>query len=213
MNCESRVVLSTAHLAPVAYYAVLYHAGSVVIDAHEHYTKQSWRNRFTIGTDQRPQTLSIPVEKGANTRCPVGEVRLSPHGEWLHVVESALATNYGSSPFYEYYIDDILDIYREGHETLFSLNEALRRRICSLVGFEPRVTYSDGYVEHPTATDLRNTLHPKKPVAEALPRFRAAEYWQVHGAAQPFMANLSIVDLLFNMGNESILVLRDAFAK
>lgn len=215
-------LLSTAHLGPVAYYAVLYHAERVVVEAHENYNKQSWRNRFTIGTDQGPQTLSIPVERGARAKCPIGRLRLSAHGDWRHQLESALATNYGSTPFYEYYIDDLLAVYDAHRETLFDLNEALRRRICQLIGFEPRVELTDGYLDAAALRpggggaallDLREALHPKRPLAAALPAFRAVPYWQVHAAAQPFMANLSIVDLLFNMGPESLLVLRDAMAE
>lgn len=203
-------LLSTAHLGPVAYYAVLYHAERVVIEAHEHYNKQSWRNRFSIGTDQGPQTLSIPVAGGAHVKQPIGSIRLSAHGDWRHQMESALATNYGSTPFYEYYIDDLLAVYDAHRETLFDLNEALRRRICALIGFAPRVDYTPAYAPADGYVDLRERLHPKRPLAEALPAFRAVPYWQVHAAAQPFMANLSIVDLLFNMGPESLLVLRDA---
>ena len=206
-------LLSTTHLGPVAYYAVLYHAERTVIEAHENYNKQSWRNRFTVGTDQGPQTLSIPVERGARAKCPIGRLRLSGHGDWRHRLESALATNYGSTPFYEYYIDDLLAVYDAHTETLFDLNEALRRRICALIGFEPNVEYSHEYAAPAADTpvcDLREALHPKRPLHVALPRFRALPYWQVHRAAQPFMANLSIVDLLFNMGPESLLVLRDS---
>lgn len=209
------VVLSTAYFAPVAYYALLFHEKEVVIEAHENYNKQSYRNRMFIGTNQGPLALSVNVEKGYETKCPIQEVKLSSHGDWLHQHEIALMSNYGSSPFYEYYIDDILEVLRGEEKTLFGLNEKLRERICELIGLSVKIQYSENYLENGSANlrDLRNTLHPKKDILQAVPEFVAKPYYQVAGQKQPFMPNLSILDLLFNLGPESILVLRDSIVK
>lgn len=208
------VLLSTAYFAPIAYYALLYHEPKVFIEAHENYNKQSYRNRMFIGTTQGPLSLSVNVEKGYAIKCPIQEVRLSDHGDWLHQHEIALMSNYGSTPFYEYYIDDIKSVLHGGHETLFELNESLRDLICKLIGFTPNVTYTDEYISLTNSDfrDLRDALHPKKSISECVPEFKAVPYYQVFGQKQQFMPNLSIVDLLFNMGPESILVLRDSIA-
>lgn len=209
------VVLSTAYFAPVAYYALLFHEKEVVIEAHENYNKQSYRNRMFIGTNQGPLALSVNVEKGYETKCPIQEVKLSSHGDWLHQHEIALMSNYGSSPFYEYYIDDILEVLRGEEKTLFGLNEKLRERICELIGLSVKIQYSENYLENGSVNlrDLRNTLHPKKDILQTVPEFVAKPYYQVAGQKQPFMPNLSILDLLFNLGPESILVLRDSIVK
>lgn len=208
-------VLSTAYFAPVAYYALLFHEQDIVIEAHENYIKQSYRNRMFIGTNQGPLALSVNVEKGYETKCPIQEVRLSSHGDWLHQHEIALMSNYGSSPFYEYYIDDILEVLRSEEQTLFGLNEKIRERICELIGFSAKVRYSDQYLRNDSENfrDLRNTLHPKKNILESVPEFVANPYYQVFGQKQTFMPNLSVLDLLFNLGPESILVLRDSIRK
>lgn len=208
-------VLSTAYFAPVAYYALLFHEQDIVIEAHENYNKQSYRNRMFIGTNQGPLALSVNVEKGYETKCPIQEVRLSSHGDWLHQHEIALMSNYGSSPFYEYYIDDILEVLRSDEQTLFGLNEKIRERICELIGFSAKVRYSNQYLRNDSENfrDLRNTLHPKKNILESVPEFVANPYYQVFGQKQTFMPNLSILDLLFNLGPESILVLRDSIRK
>lgn len=208
-------VLSTAYFAPVAYYALLFHEQDIVIEAHENYNKQSYRNRMFIGTNQGPLALSVNVEKGYETKSPIQEVRLSSHGDWLHQHEIALMSNYGSSPFYEYYIDDILEVLRSEEQTLFGLNEKIRERICELIGFSAKVRYSDQYLRNDSENfrDLRNTLHPKKNILESVPEFVANPYYQVFGQKQTFMPNLSVLDLLFNLGPESILVLRDSIRK
>lgn len=209
------VVLSTAYFAPVAYYALLYHEPDIVIEAHENYNKQSYRNRMFIGTNQGPLALSVNIEKGYEVKSPIREVRLSNHGDWRHQHEIALMSNYGSTPFYDYYIDDILKVLYCDQQTLFGLNEKIRELICRFIGITTKVRYSEHYLENESMEfrDLRNSLHPKKDISIAMPEFEAKPYYQVTGQKQPFMPNLSILDLLFNLGPESIFVLRDSIAK
>lgn len=215
-------LLSTAYLAPVSYYAKLFHAPRVIIEAHENYNKQTYRNRAFIGTDQGALALSIPVEKGYKIKCHIREIRLSDHGEWRHQHLVALMSNYGNSPFYEYYVDEIEAIIRSPHTFLFDLNEALREKICQLIGFTPCVEYSTEYIDLPTTgnnntvteiADYRNRIHPKKDFRQEDPDFRPIPYYQVFNTRRPFMENLSILDLLFNMGPESLLILRDSLKK
>lgn len=192
-------VLPTAYFAPISYYAAMYHEPEVVIDAHEHYVKQTLRNRTIIATGQGTQTLSINVEKGNKLKMPITEIRLSDHGNWMHQHLYSLATYYGSSPFYEYYIDELRDVLFHGHDgTLFGLNEALRKKICELIGFEPNLRYSEEWMGI-------NRLGEEF----SSPQIKTPPYYQVAGydGRQPFMPNLSILDLLFNMGNESVLIL------
>ena len=208
-------ILSTAYLAPIAYYALLMHYDKIIIEANEHYNKQSYRNRTFIGTDQGPLSLSIPVVKGYEIKSPIREVKLSDHGEWRHQHLYALASNYGNTPFYEYYIDELRQTICHTYTYLFELNEALRQQICDLIGIKPNVFYSSEYVDargNANYIDLRDSLHPKKDIATVLPSFFPKPYYQVVGTKRAFMPNLSILDLLFNMGPESILVLRDSFS-
>jgi len=189
------MLLPTAYLAPISYYAALYHADEVEIEACEHYTKQTLRNRCTIATDQGPMALSAFVEKGNKLKMPIRELRLSDHNDWPRLHLHALATYYGQSPFYEYYIDDLREVFLHGHDgTLFGMNEALRRHICQEIGFEPRVRYSTEWMG--PMPELPRLVEPKP-------------YYQIAGVSgrQPFMGDMSVLDLLFNMGPEAILVL------
>lgn len=192
------MVLPTAYFGPIAYFAALYHEPQVLIEAKEHYVKQSIRNRCTIGTNQGPQSLSYSVQKGNKLKMPITEVLLSDHGNWMHQHLYSLATYYGNSPFYEYYIDEIRDVMLRGHDgTLFGFNEALRKKICELIGFEPNIIYSTEWMGGVEQHIVEGQWIDKTP------------YYQVAriGNDLPFMPNLSILDLLFNMGNESILYL------
>jgi hypothetical protein len=189
-------------------------APEVVIEAHEHYNKQSYRNRAFIHSAQGAQALSIPVEKGYRVKCPIREVRLSDHGEWRHQHLVAWMSNYGNSPFYEYYIDELSAILQHPYTFLFDLNEALRQKVCELIGFTPNVRFSTEYVTPtPEMRDLRESIHPKRSIEEALPELRVVPYYQVFRDREPFQFNLSILDLLFNMGPESLLVLRQSLGE
>lgn len=194
------IVLPSAYFAPVGYYARMFKE-PVLIEQHEHYVKQTLRNRCLIATGQGPQTLSINVEKGNRPHVPITEIRLSSHANWMHQHLYSLATYYGNSPFYEYYIDELREIM-EGigyGGRLFDLNESLRQKICELIGFEPSVSYTDRWMGN-EALQTDFSLPCMKP------------YYQVATTCgfTEFCPDMSILDLLFNMGPESILVLRDA---
>lgn len=198
------MTLPTQYLAPVSYYAALYHSDEVIIEAHEHYVKQTLRNRAIIATGQGEQTLSVNVARGNRMKADIGEIQLSDHGDWPRQHLYSLATYYGMSPFYDYYIDDLREVLLHGHDgTLLGMNEALRCHICREIGFEPNVRLSDEW-QGPTADQTAAEWSQRvKPLLAAQP------YYQI-GAVQgnrPFMNDMSIVDLLFNMGPESILVL------
>ena len=197
--------LSTAYLAPVEYYAQLYHR-PVMIEQWDNYVKQSYRNRCVIAAANGSQTLSIPIEKAASPKCYTRDIRIAEHGEWRHLHWNAIVSAYRSSPFFEYYEADFQPFYEKTNHFLFDFNEQLRELICRLLHIEPQVSYSSEYQteipEH--VLDLREAIHPKKPpYAQSF-----TPYYQVFEQKFEFQANLSIIDLLFNMGNEAELILQ-----
>lgn len=206
--------LSTAYLAPVSYYSALYAAGreSVCIEQHEHYVKQTYRNRCVIATASGCQSLTIPTESSGGGKCLIRDVRISDHGNWRHLHWNALESAYRHTPFFEYYADDFRPFYEKKYEFLFDFNERLRALVCSLIGFTPQIEFTSEY-RHELAdvadVDMRQAIHPKRDYL-MLDSFACRPYYQVFAARHGFLPNLSIVDLLFNMGPESLLVLRDS---
>lgn len=203
------MLLTTTYLGPVSWYANLYHADEVIIEAHEYYQKQTLRNRCIIATDQGPQMLSAFVEKGNKAKMPIQEVRLSNHNNWQQQHLYAWATYYGASPFYEYYIDDLKEVFLNGHDgTLFGMNEALRKHICNEIGFSPNVRYSTEWLGIPVEGFTSET-------SDHGDSFKGRQYYQVATVTgkQSFMNNMSILDLLFNLGPESLVYLDKYFEK
>ncbi|MDR0845570.1 MAG: WbqC family protein [Tannerella sp.] len=200
------VYLSSAYLAPVQYYCKLFSFESAVIEAAENYQKQSYRNRCVIAVSNGVQTLTVPVEKPQTEKYPTKEMRISEHGHWRHIHWNALVSAYGMSPFFEYYEDDFAPFYEQKFEFLFDFNQALQELICNLLDIHPKLSVSSCY-EVAVPNDFRNNIHPRH--AEADDTFHPHPYYQVFREKYGFIPNLSIVDLLFNMGPEAVLTLRE----
>lgn len=200
------VLLSTAYLAPVEYYLRMNTHRQVIIEQHCNYLKQTYRNRCVIASANGLQTLSIPIVKPDSPKCPTKDIRIAEHGNWRHLHWNAIVSAYNSTPFFEYYADDFRPFYEKPQHFLFDFNETLRELICSLLDISPNVSYSDQYItEIPEDTlDLRDAIHPKKEIDSLNYR----PYYQVFENKYGFQANLSIIDLLFNMGNEAVILLR-----
>lgn len=205
------ILLSSAYLAPVSYYVALYNAPHATIERCDNYLKQTYRNRSTIGGANGGMDLSIPIEKPTSGRAVMRDIRISDHGNWRHLHWNALLSAYRSTPFFEYYADDFAPFYEKPAEFLFDFNEELRQLISPLVGVDTPLYYTDEYIDEVPANllDLRERIHPKKEIGSGA-AFPTKPYYQVFSSKFGFQPNLSIVDLLFNMGPEAELILRDS---
>jgi len=199
------VYLSTAYLAPVEYYMQMLAFPQIIIEKHCNYVKQTYRNRCIIASANGLQTLSIPVEKPETVKCLTKDIRIAEHGNWRHLHWIAIQSAYNSTPFFEYYEDDFIKFYEQKYNFLFDFNESLRILITRLLDIEPQVAYTSVYKTDflPNEIDYREAIHPKKNAV--ISSFKP--YYQVFESRFGFQPNLSIIDLLFNMGTESILFL------
>lgn len=199
------VYLSTAYLAPVQQYCKMLQYGDVYLETQENYLKQTYRNRCIIAAANGPLALTIPIVKPDNIKCLTKDIRISDHGNWRKLHWNTLVSAYNMSPFFEYYEEDFVPFYEKKFEFLLDYNEALRETICRLIDFEPHIVRTTEYT--PSAEhDFRETIRPKHEVED--PEFRPVPYYQVFQEKHGFLPNLSIIDLLFNMGPESLLILQ-----
>ncbi len=212
-------LLSTAYFPPIEYFAVMANSERVEIESGEMYQKQSYRTRCHINGANGLLVLIVPVLRSAakgdeqsSHKLPIADLRIDWSKPWLLQHKRALEAAYMSSPFFEYYMDDIYGILDSGEETLLSLNTRLTLKIAELVGVETPVTLSDGNYLIPQSrelelagiSDFRECIHPKKG-ARILEDLKLEKpYWQVFTNKQGFVPNLTILDLLFNEGPNSI---------
>lgn len=199
-----KALLSTTYFGPIQWYQKLYRADSVLIERWESFQKQTYRNRCLIATTQGVQALTVPIVRGESPL--IKDIRISDHGNWRHLHWNALLSAYGESPFFEYYQDDIRPFYEKNWDFLFDFNEAICKTICELIDIQPHVSYTDVYKKVDFSfSDYRNVINPKHPTVDQ--EFEPKHYYQVYQQKYGFLSNLSILDLLFNMGPESIFYL------
>ena len=196
-------LLSTTYFGPVQWYQKLYRYDSVSIDLQETFQKQTYRNRCLIATTQGVQALTVPVVHDASNA--IRDIRISDHGNWRHLHWQALQTAYGDSPFFEYYEDDLRPFFTDRHwERLIDYNESIYQKMCELLDIQPKIVLSS--CNHPlNLSDFRLGINPKHPLEDV--DFQPKPYYQVYQQKHGFLPNLSILDLLFNMGPESIFYL------
>lgn len=196
-------LLGTTYFGPIQWYQKLYRAEHVQIEQWESFQKQTYRNRCLIATTNGIQALTFPIERGTSPL--IKDIRISDHGNWRHLHWNALQSAYGESPFFPYYQDDIRPFFEKRWDYLLEFNEAIREKMCELIDIQPKVSYTEGYVSSPIIKDFRSAINPKHPEPDA--DFTPKPYYQVYQQKQGFLPNLSILDLLFNMGPESIFYL------
>lgn len=205
------LLVSTAYAPPISYMAMLYQhrEHGVHIEAWEHIVKQSWRNRCDICTDRGVQSLSIPIERPKGSKTLIQDIRLSKHSSWQAHHEQALRTNYGASPYFEFYWDDFTSLYHRDYKFLWDFNLDCLQRFLNLIEIDIEIRETANFVpiDNTTYQDYRYTLHPRTLNRERLGH--VPSYYQAFGRKQDFIPNLSIYDLLMNMGPESLIYLRD----
>lgn len=202
------VLLSSTYFGPIQWYQKL-HRMPCIIEQHDHFVKQTYRNRCVIATANGTQTLTVPIERYDGTKCPMRDIRISDHGNWRHLHWNALVSAYGETPFFEFYADDLRPFFEKQHTFLFDLNLDIMHTMCQLLDVRPQVTLSEQYIVLPSeddaVVDFREAIRPKHPLPDA--DFNPTPYYQVRAQRHGFLPNLSILDLLFNEGPEGIFYL------
>lgn len=198
------VLLSSAYFGPVQWYQKLNRFDTCLIEQHDHFLKQTYRNRCIIATTAGTQTLTVPIEKYEGDKCEMRDIRISDHGNWQHLHWNALLSAYGESPFFEFYADDLHPFFEQRWTFLFDFNMAITEKMCELLDIRPHIRLTDEYLKD-QPNDFRDIISPKHPLPDA--SFEPKPYYQVYVQKHGFLANLSILDLLFNEGNEAIFFL------
>ena len=166
---------------------------------------------MVIATTNGPLSLTIPTNH--DTSMAMKDIRISDHANWRHVHWNALASAYGESPFFEYYQDDIRPFYEKKYEFLFDFNMEIMYKMIELLDIRPQISITYGYYpkgsdldkiqgEGEQIVDFRDAIRPKKPLPDS--EFTPKRYYQVYEQKHGFLPNMSILDLLFNEGNEAI---------
>lgn len=194
------MLLSSAYLPPIQYVALLAQKGSAQIEIWEHYVKQSYRNRATILSANGPLDLIMPLEKTQGCKTVLKDVKIAYSDRWNAEHWNAINSAYNSSPFFEYYRDDLERFFTEKFEYLIDYNAELLQTILDLLQIKCDCSFTQEFTK-PNAidNDFRYTISPKIKVENV----EFPEYTQVFENKFAFVPNLSIIDLLCNEGPEA----------
>ena len=181
----------------------------VYIEACENFQKQSYRNRCRFYGAEGVQMLSFPIlHEGGTHKIPITEIKVDYKTPWVQQHERAIVSAYGMSAYFDYYKDELFAILEAGHERLFDLNLALIRFFIDKTGIKVDLRLTQDYEREPQMEDLREVIHPKRPNTILSDLGLEKPYFQVFAPKYGFQSDLSIMDLLFNEGPDSILFLK-----
>ncbi len=186
------------HLPPAAWFAAAIQSpGGLLLEAHEHYPKQTFRNRALILTAQGVKPLTVPVRGGASqTKKLATEIEIDYAHRWVLPYWRTLQTAYNRSPYFLYYADPLRAVFDQKPATLWALNETLLNLLLSWIATAVPVAHTEAW--HPAVPtgvlDRRNFYLPGGPPD----RMRVPPYPQMFGVG--FVPGLSILDVLFALG-------------
>lgn len=195
-----KAIFCTAYLPPIAWFQHALNSNIIVMEAQENYHKQSYRNRCKILSANGVLDLSIPIvhQKQKQT---ISEVLTQEDEPWRKIHWQAICSAYGKSAFFLYYRDAFESIYfNKDSNQLFNLNLQFIELIFRLLKVNCEVQFSTKYENQMgLSNDYRNRFQAKNPSLGSELLFEK-KYYQVFAEKFEFKPNLSIIDLLFNVG-------------
>jgi hypothetical protein len=187
-------LLPTAYFGPISYYAILLQHPNCRIELHEHFVKQSIRNRCDIYGANGKLQLTIPKQRKGSDKTIIKEIQISYKQNWQKEHWNAIVSSYNSSPYFEYYKDELQPFFEKEEMLLIDLNCKLQLVILNILQVEDEIITTTEYLHKGNFSDLRNYKWNTE---------KQEKYDQVFMEKQGFIPNLSILDLLFNLGPES----------
>jgi hypothetical protein len=206
LNQEKAIITDLFNLPPIEYFVATLGFEEIQIDQTERFQKQTLRNRTNILLANKVEVLSVPVT-GSNKKQLYKEVKIDYNQKWKNVHLRGIQSAYGKAPFFEYFYPYFDQIYEKNLTFLFDLNLDLLTVCLKLLSVKTKlklVTESDSAQE---SIDLRGIINTK---VEFTQRDIMTPYVYPQMFGLDFVPNLSILDLLFCMGPESLQVLRNS---
>jgi hypothetical protein len=199
--------LIEAHFLPsLEYFCALQRFDKIILEKHEHFNKQSYRNRCYILTSQGRERLTIPVT-ATHAKIIITDVQIDYTTRWQNNMLRTLESAYAKAPYYEHYMDDLKKEILSGHKYLYDLNLTLLSMCLQWLNWDRDVSESVSYKKNTPVeiNDLRDQILAKKDFG-ARGFYRPVAYQQVFG--NNFVPNLSLVDLVFCAGPDAQALIR-----
>jgi hypothetical protein len=200
-------LFQTAYWPCLHYFYYGLRSDRIIIDREEHYQKQSYRNRTTILTANGPLALTIPVI--ARNNQPVKQVTIAYAEKWQLQHWRAITSAYSNSPYFEFFETEIKVFYEQPYEYLLAFNSAQLKTLFKILKIKKEIAYTEQYHAHVEGINDYRFIHPKvswkedKGCREIISR----PYYQTFENKFPFQPNMSALDMIFNVGLETRVLL------
>ena len=192
-------IFPTAYLPSIEYVSLFLKTDNVSIELYETYQKQSCRTRCNVMTANGIQTLTIPVIKTNGNHTLTKDIEISYKEAWQQIHLRCLESAYRKSAYFDYYFPYFEKIYKQKFNTLIELNDYCLKTILKLLKVKKEYSYTEDFEKIVDDKDFRISLSKNN-----YNNFEMKPYYQVFADRHGFVSNLSIVDLLFNEGSNSV---------
>ena len=191
-------IFPTAYLPSIEYISLFLKAENASVELFETYQKQSCRTRTNVMTANGIQTLTIPVIKTNGNHTLTKDIEISYKESWQQIHLRCLESAYRKSAYFDYYFPYFEKIYKQKFNTLIELNDFCLKTILKILKTKKEYSFTTDFEKIINEDDYRISLSKGTNKIEMKP------YYQVFADRHGFIPNLSIVDLLFNEGPNSI---------
>ena len=199
---QNTLFIELHYLPCIQYFVYLNSFDKILIDAADVYSKQTYRNRCRINGANNIENLIIPVKKLSKNSILTRNVEIDYNQKWLSKHVRAIKSAYGNAPFFEYYGDELVEIYNKKPARLYDLNKELLTKCLEILGLNLKINFFDKSknMDKEWVFEAKNKINPKKSMPGNL-IFSTVDYFQVFG--KNFVNNLSIIDLIFCEGPQA----------
>ncbi len=199
------ILLHPTYFPSIAQMVAIAQANKVVFEVEDNYQKQTYRNRAYIAHSNGKLALHVPIKHSKErTRQKYKEVLVENNFPWQSQHWKSLQSAYRTSPFFEFYEDDLAPLFETPVKHLLDFNLKIFDILSDLIGMETSYSLTMEYLKNPKEKDLRYLAIAKKE-----PEFPLTKYNQVLQENHGFLSNLSVLDLLFNEGPNTLTYLEE----
>lgn len=190
------ITLPNFYFGPVSYFMTWANSENIWLEQWENFPKQTYRNRCVIQGANGRLPLIVPIEH-SKVRV-IKDIKISYASAWQKLHWKSLQSSYQSSPYFEYYEDGLRPVFERKETFLFDLNLKTLEWVSKILKVNYSFQLTEEYYKNPPMADYRNFFSAKK-----TGEFINEEYIQVFSDRFEFMNDLSILDLICNIGPKS----------
>ena len=193
------VLIHPNYFPVISHFKLMVNSKKIIFELNDNFKKQTYRNRTYIYGANGLLLLSIPVIHSQKNRKKFKDVKIAYDHDWLSQHWKSFQTSYRSSPFFEYYEDKLVDLYKKKEKYLYDFNlrsiDVLFDMLQINIDYDFTESYNENYSE---ALDFRNNYNKLNS------DFGVKQYTQVFESKHGYIENLSALDLIFNEGPNAI---------